>query len=64
MTFEEAMKRLNEIAAEMESGELPLEQSIRLYEEGTKLAVFCKRQLNEAQLKVTTLQAEGAAGDE
>lgn len=60
MTFEEAMKRLAEITAEMEGGDLPLEQSIKLYEEGTKLAVFCRKSLKEAEQKVVVLQAEGA----
>lgn len=64
MTFEEAMKRLSEIVAEMEGGELPLEQSIKLYEEGTRLSVLCKKQLEEAQQKVTILQAEGTQSDE
>ncbi len=57
MTFEEAMQRLNEITSQMEKGDLPLEQSIKLYEEGTKLAVNCRKQLEEAQLKITTLQS-------
>lgn len=58
MTFEEAMKRLAEITARMEQGDLPLEESIKLYEEGTKLAMSCKAQLDTAQQKVTTLQSE------
>ncbi|NMB30492.1 MAG: exodeoxyribonuclease VII small subunit [Clostridiales bacterium] len=55
MTFEASMLRLEEIVKEMESGELSLEQSMKLYEEGTKLALKCKGQLEKAQMKITTL---------
>ena len=55
MTFEASMLRLEEIVKEMENGELSLEQSMKLYEEGTKLALKCKEQLEKAQMKITTL---------
>lgn len=55
MTFEASMLRLEEIVKEMESGELSLEKSMKLYEEGTKLALKCKEQLEKAQMKITTL---------
>lgn len=55
MTFEASMLRLEEIVKEMESGELSLEKSMKLYEEGTKLALKCKEQLEKAQMKIITL---------
>ena len=54
LTFEEAIKRLEEISAQMSEG-AALEKSIELYEEATKLTAFCTSALNEAQLKITKL---------
>ncbi|MBQ2391096.1 MAG: exodeoxyribonuclease VII small subunit [Clostridia bacterium] len=54
-TFETAMKRLEEITSLLESGNLSLDDSIKLYEEGAKLSVFCDKKLKEAQLKITQL---------
>ena len=51
-TFESALKRLEDIVHQLESGDAPLEQSIQLYEEAIKLKSFCARKLNEAQMKV------------
>ena len=49
------MKRLEEITSLLESGNLSLDDSIKLYEEGAKLSVFCDKKLKEAQLKITQL---------
>ena len=54
-TFETAMKRLEDITSLLESGNLSLDDSIKLYEEGAKLSVFCDKKLKEAQLKITQL---------
>ena len=54
-TFETAMKRLEEITSLLESGNLSLDDSIKLYAEGAKLSVFCDKKLKEAQLKITQL---------
>ncbi|MCQ2429679.1 MAG: exodeoxyribonuclease VII small subunit [Clostridia bacterium] len=61
MTFEEAAARLEEIVRALESGTLPLEESLSLYEEGVRLVRDCSRELNEAEQKVKVLQktAEG-----
>ena len=54
-TFEEALNRLEEIAEELEQGDLPLEQAIALAEEGLKLSQICEKQLTEAEGKIEQL---------
>jgi exodeoxyribonuclease VII small subunit len=49
--------------AELESGELPLEQSLRLFEEGTKLARAAQRRLDEAEQRVEELLGLDANGE-
>ena len=51
-TFEESMQRLEQIVRTMERGEVPLEESIRLFQEGTELVRSCQKLLDEAQLQV------------
>lgn len=58
MTFEEAMERLEVIAGELEKGNLPLEQSLKLYEEGAALTAFCSKQLKNAQQRITELASD------
>jgi len=53
--FEAALSRLEEIVSELESGELGLEQSLKLFEEGVKLARICNARLEEAERKVEVL---------
>jgi exodeoxyribonuclease VII small subunit len=53
--FETALARLEEIVASLESGELGLEQSLKLFEEGVKLARICNTRLEEAERKVEVL---------
>lgn len=55
MTFEESMTRLDEIVRALETGDASLEDSIKLFEEGTKLAAKCNELLDTAELKVTKL---------
>lgn len=55
MKFEQAMKRLEEIVDQLESGDLELDQSIKLFEEGIKLSLFCQEELNQADGKVQRL---------
>ncbi len=55
-TFENALKRLEEIVETLEVGNSPLEESIELYEEGMTLAKSCMTQLNEAKLKLKKIQ--------
>lgn len=53
MTFEQSMQKLSEVTAQLEQGSVSLEKAIELYSEGVKLAADCKRQLQEAKLKIT-----------
>jgi len=57
-TFEAALRRLEEIVETLENGELSLEESIKIFEEGVGLTRNCSRQLEEAEQKVTRLLAE------
>ncbi len=54
--FESALARLEKIVEEMESGELPLEDALKRYEEGVNLARFCSSKLNEVQKKIELLK--------
>jgi exodeoxyribonuclease VII small subunit len=54
-TFEESLKKLDEIVAALESGNLPLEDSIKLFEEGVQLSAVCKQELETAEGKVQIL---------
>ena len=54
-TFEEAIKRLSEIVQTLERGDLPLEESLRLFEEGVKLSRVSQQRLDAAQKKVEQL---------
>jgi exodeoxyribonuclease VII small subunit len=53
--FEAAMARLEEIVQELETGDLPLEQSLKLFEEGIKLSRLCTKRLDDAERKVEIL---------
>ncbi len=46
MTYDQAMIRLNEIVAELEKNEVPLEDAIKLFEEGLNLVTECEKKLN------------------
>ncbi len=54
-SFEESIQRLEEIVRQMEQGNVSLEESLKLFEEGTALTAACNQQLNEAELKVVRL---------
>lgn len=54
-TFEESLKKLETIVDQLEKGDLPLEQSLKLFEEGVGLSAVCKQELDAAEGKVQTL---------
>ena len=54
-TFEQALGQLEQIVQKLEQGELPLEDSLRLYEEGVRLSRLCHGKLEEAQGKIELL---------
>ncbi|MGC2298727.1 MAG: exodeoxyribonuclease VII small subunit [Acidobacteriaceae bacterium] len=54
-SFEESLAKLEEIVAQLERGDLSLEDSVRLFEEGTRLSADCRKHLEEAEGKVELL---------
>jgi exodeoxyribonuclease VII small subunit len=60
--FEEALSRLDAIVASLEGGQLPLEEALRLYEEGVHMAQRCQQLLDEADLRVQALRATSGTG--
>ncbi len=65
-TFEESLKKLEIIVEQMEKGELGLEESLKLFEEGVNLSTACKKELDEAEGKVQILikQRDGSLSAE
>lgn len=63
LTYEQAYKRLEEIVEKLENGSVPLEESMKLFEEGTKLANFCNTKLNATEQKFTQLITENSESD-
>ena len=58
-TFEQSLERLNEIVSLLEKGEAPLEQSLKLFEEGAGLIQSCTTMLDAAEQKVVQLKKGG-----
>jgi exodeoxyribonuclease VII small subunit len=58
MSFEEAMAALEQVVGALERGEVPLDQSIALYERGAKLKAHCAAKLSEAEEKVELIRAQ------
>lgn len=54
-SFEQSLGRLEEIVKKLEGGELPLEESLKLYEEGTKLSRECIERLDQAERRIEML---------
>jgi exodeoxyribonuclease VII small subunit len=61
-TFEQAMKQLEQIVQELESGDLALEKAIKKFEEGMQLSKFCARKLDETEKQVTLLMRDASGG--
>lgn len=55
MNYEDSVKKLEEIVSKLEAGNLSLEESLKLYEEGTILSENCRKMLSEAKLKITNI---------
>lgn len=58
MSFEEAMAALEQVVGALERGEVPLEQSIALYERGAALKAHCAEKLKDAEEKVELIRAQ------
>ncbi|MGA3023564.1 MAG: exodeoxyribonuclease VII small subunit [Bryobacteraceae bacterium] len=57
--FEAGLQELENIVREMESGDLPLERALELFEKGMKLSEACRKQLEEAETRVELLVRKG-----
>jgi exodeoxyribonuclease VII small subunit len=57
-SFEEAMAELEQLVAQMEAGELPLEASVAAYKRGSELVKFCSGQLDKVESQVKVLEGE------
>ena len=58
VSFEDAYRELSEIVAQLEHGDLPLEQALELHTRGQELVKLCSTQLEQAELKVRKLDSE------
>lgn len=56
MSFEDSLTRLDEIVRHLEKGDMPLNDSLKLYEEGTGLIAACSKMLDDAEQKVVSLK--------
>lgn len=54
-TYEQAIKQLEQIVQDLESGDMPLEKAIRKFEEGIQLSKYCNEKLDESEKKVALL---------
>ena len=63
MSFEKAVKELEEIVMKMEGGDLNLDENIKCFEKGNKLAEFCEKQLKVAEKKVEVLLGKNEDGE-
>ena len=59
MSFEDAMRALEEVVGKLESGDVPLEDSIALYERGAALKAHCEAKLKAAEEKVAAITFDG-----
>lgn len=55
VTFEEDLKKLEQLVSQLESGELPLEKSLALFEEGVSLYKNCKKRMGAIEIKISKL---------
>ena len=58
LTYEQAVKRLDEIVSLLEKNEISLDEALSLFEEGTRLTAFCSKKLSEAKQKITEIEKE------
>jgi exodeoxyribonuclease VII small subunit len=59
LSFEAGLQELEQIVKEMESGDLPLERALELFEKGMKISEDCRKQLEEAETRVEVLVRKG-----
>lgn len=64
LKYEDAIKKLEGIVIKLEKGDLPLEETIKLYDEATKLSGYCTAMLDNAKLKIEELSEKKENKDE
>lgn len=62
LSFEDSYKRLEQVIERLEEGDLSVEESVALYEEGMRLAGHCGRKLDDSEIRVTQLLSAAADG--
>lgn len=64
MKYEEAVNRLEELIVTLEKGELPLEDTVAVFDEATKLYGYCSALLDSAKIKISELAQDGENDDD
>ena len=59
ITFEDAMKELENLVDSLDKGDVSLDEAIAAYDRGSQLKDHCQKKLNEAKMKVETIQSSG-----
>jgi len=62
MTFEQALTRLEAIVRTLEAGELPLDETVRLYEERQRLRLYCEQYLADAEQRIAVIRQASDGG--
>jgi len=62
-TFEMAMKQLEQIVQELETGDMPLEKAIKKFEEGIQISKYCSEKLDASEKKITLLMQDSDGGE-
>ncbi|MDB9761323.1 exodeoxyribonuclease VII small subunit [Alphaproteobacteria bacterium] len=58
LTFEEALKELEEIVSQLDTGSIDLDKAVEAYEKGAKLKQHCEKKLKEAQLRIEKIEVD------
>lgn len=64
LKYEQAVKKLEDIVLKLEKGDMALDETIKLYEEATKLSGYCSALLDNAKLQIENVSAEKVTDDE
>ena len=59
MSFEDAMKELEKLVNSLDKGDVSLDEAITAYDRGSQLKDYCEKKLNEAKMKIETIQSLG-----
>ena len=59
MSFEDAMKELEKLVNSLDKGDVSLDEAITAYDRGSQLKDYCEKKLNEAKMKIETIQSSG-----